>query len=77
MDQVEVDCVINCGNTVWGNDVKAAQTVDGADTKSLRRLAGKAGKDFAGGIVPYSGTSAFPLGGTPFLAVPFPRFREM
>ena len=76
-DQVEVDCVINRGNTVWGIEVKAAQTVDASDTKGLRRLAEKAGKDFAGGIVLYSGTSVLPLGSTPFLAVPFSKFWEM
>ena len=76
-DQVEVDCVINRGNTVWGIEVKAAQTVDVSDTKGLRRLAEKAGKDFAGGIVLYSGTSVLPLGSTPFLAVPFSKFWEM
>lgn len=76
-DQVEVDCVINRGNSVWGIEVKAAQSVDSSDAKGLRRLAEKAGKDFVGGILLYSGTSILPLPGTPFLAVPLSKFWEM
>jgi hypothetical protein len=69
-DQVEVDCVITRGSRVWGVEVKASQSVDASDAKGLRRLAEQVGRDFAGGIVFYSGTSVLPLCDGAFLAVP-------
>lgn len=69
-DQVEVDCVITRGSTIWGVEVKAAATVDSSDAKGLRRLAEHAGADFAAGIVFYSGYDILPLGDPRFLAMP-------
>ena len=76
-DQVEVDCVITRGSTLWGVEVKAAATVDSSDVKGLRRLAEQAGSDFATGIVFYSGNDILPLGDPRFLAVPLARLWEM
>jgi uncharacterized protein len=72
-DQVEVDCVITRGSRVWGIEVKASQSVNASDAKGLRRLAEQAGRDFAGGIVLYSGNSVLPLCDGAFLAVPVSR----
>lgn len=69
-DQVEVDLVITRGRRIWGIEVKASQSVGAGDCKGLRRLAEQAGRDFAGGIVFYSGTSVLPLCEGAFLAVP-------
>jgi predicted AAA+ superfamily ATPase len=76
-DRVEVDCVISRGARIWGVKVKAFQTVDASDAKSLRRLAEQSGSDFAGGIVFYSGNSILPLGSGPFLAVPISKLWEL
>lgn len=75
-DQVEVDCVITRGSTLWGVEVKAASTVDSSDAIGLRRLAERAGADFAGGIVLYSGCDILPLGDSRFLAVPLAKLWE-
>jgi predicted AAA+ superfamily ATPase len=76
-DQVEVDCIITRGATIWGVEVKAAATVGASDAKGLRRLAEQAGTDFASGIVFYAGDDILPLGDPRFLAVPLAKLWEM
>lgn len=76
-DQVEVDCVISRGSSVWGVEVKASQSVNASDTKGLRRLAEQAGNDFAGGIVFYTGNSVLPIDGGAFLAVPVSKLWQL
>ncbi len=76
-DQEEVDCVITRGSSVWGVEVKAAQSVSASDAKGLRRLKQQAGGGFAGGIVCYSGNSVLPLCDGEFLAVPLSKLREL
>lgn len=60
-DKVEVDCVLTRGKQTWGVEVKAASSIQSSDAKGLRRLAEQAGKDFAGGVVLYDGTSILPI----------------
>jgi len=69
-DQVEVDCVITRGSSVWGVEVKASATVNPSDGKGLRRLADQAGRQFRGGVLLYDGTSVFRLGDDRIHAVP-------
>jgi uncharacterized protein len=70
-DQVEVDLVITRGRETWGVEVKASSSVSPSDGAGLRRLAEHAGRDFRGGVLMHSGTSALPLGGDPrLLAAP-------
>lgn len=76
-DQVEVDCVITRGRSVWGVEVKASATLHPSDGKGLRRLAAQVGGDFRGGIVMYDGTAIMPLDGTGMLAVPVSKLWEM
>lgn len=76
-DQVEVDCVITRGRSVWGVEVKASATLHPSDGKGLRRLAAQVGGDFRGGIVIYDGTAIMPLDGTGMLAVPVSKLWEM
>lgn len=70
-DQIEVDLVIEQGKSVWGVEIKRAASVELNDCNGLRRLAEKAGKDFKGGVVLYSGSSVFELEkNSNFYAVP-------
>jgi len=58
-DKTEVDIVIESRGKVWGIEIKAASSVNGADAKGLLRLASAAEGDFQGGIVFYDGTATF------------------
>jgi uncharacterized protein len=69
-DQVEVDLVVTRGKETWGIEVKAAATVQSADSAGLLRLAEQCGKDFRGGILLYAGTTIAPLSTPKLLAVP-------
>jgi len=75
-DQVEVDCVLGLGGAIWAAEIKASRTVVEADTRGLKRLAARAGRDFRDGIVFYDGESILPIAGTPFLAVPVAKLWE-
>jgi predicted AAA+ superfamily ATPase len=62
-DQREIDLVIESANgDVAGVEVKAAASVDAADTKGLRFLRDKLGHRFKGGAVVYSGAHTLALG---------------
>jgi predicted AAA+ superfamily ATPase len=62
-DGAEVDVVIERGATaVAGIEIKAGATVTTADFRGLRKLAGAAGRRFAGGVVLYDGEIALPFG---------------
>lgn len=76
-DQVEVDLVITRARQTWGVEVKAAATATPADGAGLRRLAEQCGRDWQGGMLLYSGSSAFTLGGERNLAVPLAWLWEM
>jgi len=62
-DKFEVDMVIeNAAGQLIGVEVKAAATVAPGDLRSLKKLAGLAGKHFRMGIVLYDGGETLPLG---------------
>lgn len=62
-DRYEVDFVLqDQAGMIVGIEVKAAGTVGAADFRGLHALADLAGKQFAGGIVLYSGASVVPFG---------------
>lgn len=69
-DQVEVDVVVTRGKETWGIEVKAAATVQSADSAGLLRLAEQCGKDFRRGVLLYAGTTIAPLSNPKLLAVP-------
>ena len=74
-DRVEVDIVIERGDSLAGVEVKAAATVKRSDFNGLRKLARTAGTRFAGGAVLYDGE--FPLSfGDGLFAVPIRRLWE-
>lgn len=76
-DQVEVDCILTCGNKIWAAEIKTSRTVTATDTKGLQRVATLAGKDFQSGIVFHDGDNTLPITGTPFLAVPISKLWEL
>jgi len=76
-DKVEVDLVITRGRRTWGIEVKAAASVKEHDAKGLSRLAAQAGKDFASGILLYSGADVLSIATGSFLAVPIRKLWEM
>lgn len=62
-DQVEVDFVVERSDArVLGVEIKAAATVGRDDLAGCRRLAGLAGKQFAGGVILYDGIETLPVG---------------
>ena len=75
-DKVEVDLVITRGRRTWGIEVKAAASIKEHDAKGLSRLAAQAGKDFASGVLLYSGADVLPIAGGSFLAVPIRKLWE-
>jgi hypothetical protein len=76
-DQVEVDLVITRGRLTWGVEVKAAVTATPSDGQGLRRLAERCGPDYQGGVLLYTGESAFRLSDGRDLAVPLARLWDM
>ena len=74
-DKVEVDIVVERGNTVAGVEVKAGATAKGADFNGLRKLARTAGTRFAGGVVLYDGEFSLSFGERLY-AVPIRRLWE-
>lgn len=70
-DQVEVDFVLESAQRrIIGIEVKASATVQSADFKGLRRLAGLVGDAFVAGVLLYDGQHALPFG-EGLWAVPF------
>jgi hypothetical protein len=69
-DQVEVDVVVTRGARTWGFEVKAAASASPADGRGLARLAERCGKDFAGGVVFYTGRDVLPLPDPRMVAAP-------
>ena len=62
-DQDEVDLVVeDHTGALVGIEVKAAASVNAADFKGLRKLAGASGGDFRLGVVLYDGDKAVPFG---------------
>jgi hypothetical protein len=57
-----------------GTDLRLPRPMKRAEEEAL---AGQAGKDFAGGIVCYSGSSVPPLCHGVLLAVPITKFRQL
>jgi hypothetical protein len=53
-----------------GIEVRAAASLKEHDAKGLSRLAVQAGKDFASGVLLYSGADVLPIANGSFLAVP-------
>ena len=74
-DKVEVDIVVERGNSVAGVEVKAGATAKGADFNGLRRLARTAGDRFSGGVVLYDGEFSLSFGDGLY-AVPIRRLWE-
>jgi len=72
-----VDLVITRGRKTWGIEVKAAASVKEGDVKGLSRLEAQTGRDFAAGILLYSGSDVLPVAGGRFLAVPISKLWEM
>lgn len=70
-DQFEVDLVMTRGRKTWGIEVKAGGSVAAADAAGLRRLAEQCGKDFAGGMVLYTGSHVLPMEDERIFMVPF------
>lgn len=70
-DQFEVDLVMTRGRKTWGIEVKAGGSVAAADAAGLRRLAEQCGKDFAGGMVLYTGRHVLPMEDERIFMVPF------
>jgi len=75
-DKVEVDLVITRGRKTWGIEVKAAASLKEHDARGLSRLAAQAGKDFASGVLLYSGADVLPIANGSFLAVPIRKLWE-
>ena len=73
-DQLEVDVVIaNRLGQLVGVEVKAAASVQAAQSAGLRRLASQAGDRFLGGVILYDGIQTLPMGslaGRPIWALP-------
>ena len=68
-DQDEVDLVVeNEAAELVGIEVKASATVETADFKGLRKLAGAAGQALRLGVVLYDGTYTVPFGDRLFAA---------
>ena len=72
-DQFEVDLVMTRGRKTWGIEVKAGGSVAAADAAGLRRLSEQCGKDFAGGMVLYTGSHVLPMEDERIFMVPFSR----
>ncbi|MCF6263084.1 MAG: ATP-binding protein [Xanthomonadales bacterium] len=72
-DKVEVDLVIEQGRKIWAVEVKRAARINPRDGNGLAKLASRAGKNFAGGILLYSGTNCLPLKANNCFAVPMDR----
>lgn len=60
-DQVEVDLVIEQGQSIWGVEVKKATSIQNKDGIGLSRLAAIAGESWRGGILLYTGSHCLPL----------------
>jgi hypothetical protein len=75
-DKVEVDLVITRGRKTWGIEVKAAASLREHDARGLSRLAAQAGRDFASGVLLYSGADVLPIANGSFLAVPIRKLWE-
>lgn len=76
-DAVEVDIVMEHGDSIWGIEVKAAASVNEADARGLLKLATAAGPQFRAGLVMYDGTAFFQLHKDPcIVAVPLARLWE-
>ena len=68
-DQDEIDLVVeNDSGALVGIEVKAAATVNSADFKGLRKLAGACEDDFRLGVVFYDGGNTVPFGDHMFAA---------
>ena len=76
-DQVEVDCVISRGHSVWGVEVKASRSVTPQDYKGLIKLAEQAGKNFQSGIILHGGESILPGPVERLLAVPIAKLWKL
>ena len=74
-DKVEVDIVVERGNSVAGVEVKVGATAKRADFNGLRKLARTAGTRFAGGVVLYDGEFSLSFGDRLY-AVPIRRLWE-
>jgi uncharacterized protein len=62
-DQVEVDIVLeNFAGQVAGIEIKASATVNAGDFAGLRKLAGAAGRKWAGGVVLCDHDQVVPFG---------------
>ncbi len=61
-DQYEVDIVMQQGMRFTAVEIKAAETVKEKDFRGIRRLQRVLGKQFAGGVVLYTGENALPFG---------------
>ena len=72
-EKAEVDLVIEAGRKVWGVEVKRSASVKNEDGLGLARLAERAGHQFQGGILLYSGASCLPLKVNNCFAVPLDR----
>jgi predicted AAA+ superfamily ATPase len=72
-EKVEVDLVIEAGRKVWGVEVKRSASLKNEDGLGLARLAERAGHQFQGGILLYSGASCLPLKVNNCFAVPLDR----
>ena len=59
--QFEVDVVLECGNQVFGLEVKLSSALQPADFKGLHRLQEAAGKHFGGGVLLHDGDTVLPF----------------
>ncbi|NOZ09995.1 MAG: ATP-binding protein [Gammaproteobacteria bacterium] len=72
-DKVEVDLVIEQGRKIWAVEVKRAASLQDKDGAGLARIAARAGKNFQGGILLYSGANCLSLKVDKCFAVPMNR----
>ena len=61
-DKVEVDIIIEQGNSIVGIEIKASATITKNDFKGLNKLKAKMNQSFLTGIVFYDGESIIPFG---------------
>lgn len=60
-DQVEVDLVIEQGQSVWGIEVKKAASIQAKDGAGLAKLAALCGDSWRGGVLLYTGSHCLSL----------------
>jgi predicted AAA+ superfamily ATPase len=72
-DKMEVDLIIEQGRNLWAVEVKRAASLQDRDSMGFARVAARAGKNFRGGVLLYSGVNCLPLNVENCFAVPLDR----